>query len=79
MRKCKYYIGCYGFGSTANGFKTMRVVTNIKNGTPLFEKDSAPLEFTSEDADICMRRLLDNGWVAVTIRAPHDREYICWN
>ena len=79
MKKCKYYVGCYGFGDTTNGYKTMRVVTNIENGTPLFEKDDVPLEFTSEDADVCMRKLLDDGWAAVTIRVPHDRKYLCRN
>jgi hypothetical protein len=79
MKKCKYYVGCYGFGYTASGFKTMRVVTNIKNGAPLFEKGNAPLEFTSKDADIYTRKLLDDGWAAVTIRVPHDRKYLCWN
>lgn len=79
MKKYKYYVGCYGFGDTASGFKTMRVVTNIKNGTPLFEKDDVPLEFTLKDADMYMNRLLNDGWVAVTIRVPHDRKYLCWN
>lgn len=79
MKKYKYHVGCYGFGNTASEFKTMRVVTNIKNGTPLFEKDDVPLEFTSKDADIYMKKLLDDGWAAVTIRVPYDRKYLCWN
>ena len=79
MKKCKYHVGCYGFGETTSGFKTMRVVTNIKNGVPLFEKDDVPLEFTSKDADIYMKKLLDDGWAAITIRVPRDRKYLCWN
>jgi hypothetical protein len=79
MKKCKYYVGCYGFGETANGFKTMRVVTKKKNETPLFEMNVPPIEFTSEEADEYMRKLIDKGFVAVTIRVPHDRPYICWN
>lgn len=79
MKKCKYYVGCYGYGNSIDGFKTMRVVTQIKNTVPLFEKDVPPLEFTSEDADRYMRELLGRGWVAVTIRAPYDNKYICWN
>ena len=62
-----------------DGYSTLRTVTNIHNGVPQFEIDVAPLEFTSQDADAYMRKLLDNGWIAVTIRAPHDRKYICWN
>ena len=77
MRKCKYYVGCYGF--VIGGVKTMRVVTKIQNTVPLFEKDVAPLEFTSEDADRCMRELLVRGWSAVTIRVPYENKYICWN
>ena len=76
MKKCKYYVGCYGFGDP---FRTIRVVTKIQNETPIFEKDNAPIEFTSEEADKCMRELLDKGWAAVVIRAPHDRHKICWN
>lgn len=79
MKKYKYYVGCYGFGDTVSGFKTMRVVTNIKNDTPLFEKDDIPLEFTSKDADVYMNKLLDDGWAAVTIRVPYHRKYLCWN
>jgi hypothetical protein len=79
MKKYKYYVGCYGFGDTVSGFKTMRVVTNIKNYIPLFEKDDVPLEFTSKDADVYTNKLLDDGWAAVTIRVPHDRKNICWN
>ena len=79
MKKCKYFVGCYGFGNTTSDFKTMRIVTKIQNTTPLFEKDVAPLEFTSEEADRYMRELLDKGWSAVVIRAPHDRLNICWN
>lgn len=79
MKKCKYYVGCYGFCDTASGFKTMRVVTQIQNAVPLFEKDVAPLEFTSEEADRYMRELLRRGWVAITIRAPYDNKYICRN
>jgi hypothetical protein len=79
MKKCKYYVGYYGFGNSVNGFKTMRVVTKIQNETPLFEKDVAPLEFTSEEADRYMRKCLEKGWVAVTIRAPYENPYICWN
>lgn len=78
MKKCKYFIGCYGFGGDGK-FKTIRIVTKIQDGTPLFEKDVAPLEFTSEEADMCMRELLDKGWAAVTLRVPHDRSYMCWN
>lgn len=80
MKKCKYYVGCYGFESTSSGFKTMRTVTSInQNGTPLFKMNVPPFEFTSEEADAYMRKLLNNGWIAVTIRAPYDREYLCWN
>jgi hypothetical protein len=79
MKKCKYYVGCYGFCDTASGFKTMRVVTKIQNTVPLFEKDVLPLEFTSEDADRYMRELLGRGWVAVTIRVPYENQYTCWN
>lgn len=79
MKKCKYYVGCYSFSRDINGFRSMRIITNIQNGIPLFEKDKSPMEFTSEEADVCMRRLIDEGWVAVTIRTPHDRKHICWN
>ena len=34
---------------------------------------------SKDEADKCMRQLLDNGWMAVTIRAPHDRPYLCMN
>ena len=80
MKKCKYYVGCYGFEETKSGFKTMRVVTEIgKTGAPLFEFDDVPLEFTSEEADVYMRKLINMGFVAVTIRAPHDRPFMCRN
>lgn len=80
MKKCKYYVGCYGFERTASGFKTMRVITKInQNGAPLFEMNTTPLEFTSEEADTYMRKLIDMGFVAVTIRIPHDRPFMCRN
>jgi hypothetical protein len=80
MKKCKYYVGCYGFEGTTSGFKTMRTVTSVnQNGAPLFEMNVTPLEFTSEGADRYMRELLGRGWVAVTIRAPYDNKYICRN
>ena len=78
MKKCKYFVGCYGLDKE-NKFTKMRAVTKIKDGTPLFETDVSPLEFTSEEADVYMRELLDEGWVAVTIRVPHNRPYMCWN
>ena len=78
MKKCKYYVGCYG-GLTHSGYSGLRIITKISDGVPLFEKEVAPLEFASEEADICMRKLLDEGWLAVTIRAPHNRKYLCWN
>ena len=80
MKRCKYYVGCYGFEGTTSGFKTMRVVTKInQNEAPLFEMNVAPLEFTSEEADTYMRKLIDKGFVAVTIRIPHDRPFMCRN
>ena len=78
MKKCKYYVGCYGLNA-AGDFRLMRVITGIKDGVPSFSKVLDPLEFTSDEADKCMRQLLDNGWMAVTIRAPHDRPYLCMN
>jgi hypothetical protein len=80
MKKCKYYVGCYGFEGMSSGFKTMRVVTKInQNGAPLFEMNVTPLEFTSAEADAYMRKLIDEGFVAVTIRIPHDRPFMCRN
>ena len=80
MKRCNYYVGCYGFEETKSGFKTMRVVTSInQNETPLFEMNVDPLEFTSEEADVCMRKLIDKGYVAVTLRVPHNRPFMCQN
>ena len=81
MKKCSYYVGCYGFVDTKSGIqKTMRVVTSVnQSGTPLFEMDCMPLEFTSEEADAYMRKLIDKGFVAVTIRIPHNRPFMCMN
>ena len=78
MKKCKYYVGCYAFNITGD-FRLMRVVTGMENGVPSFSKGLEPLEFTSDEADKLMRQLLDNGWMAVTLRAPHDRPYLCMN
>jgi hypothetical protein len=78
MRKCKYYVGCYAHNITGD-FKLMRVITGMNNGVPSFSKVLAPLEFTSDEADKLMGQLLDNGWMAVTIRAPHDRPFMCMN
>ena len=78
MKKCKYYVGCYALNITGD-FKRMRVVTGIENGFPSFSMGVAPMEFTSDEADKLMRQLLDNGWMAVTIRAPHDRPLLCMN
>lgn len=78
MKKSKYYVGCYALNIEGD-FKLMRVVTSMDNGVPLFSRVLAPLEFTSNEADKCMRQLLDNGWMAVTIRAPHDRPFMCMN
>ena len=78
MKKCKYYVGCYAYNITG-GFKLMRVITGMENGVPSFSKVLAPLEFASDEADKLMRQLLDNGWMAVTIRAPHDRPFLCMN
>ena len=78
MKKCKYYVGCYALNTTGD-FRPMRVITGIENGIPSFSKVLEPLEFTSEEADKCMRRLLDDGWMAVTIRVPHDRPLLCMN
>lgn len=79
MKKCKYYVGCYGFGPTINGFKTMRIVTDMQGKTPLFEVGIEPLEFTPRAADAYMRELIDMGWAAVTIKCPHDRPFLCQN
>ena len=80
MKKCKYHVGCYGLSASTGGFKQIRVVTGIQNeDTPMFERGVAPMEFTSDGADNYMRRLLDKGWIAVTLRVPHDRERICYN
>jgi len=80
MKKCRYYVGCYGFEETKSGFKTMRIVTSINQyENPLFAMDDAPLEFTSEEADTYMRKLIDKGFVAVTLRVPHDRPFMCKN
>jgi hypothetical protein len=80
MKKCKYYVGCYGFEGTTSGFKTMRTVTSVnQNDTPLFEMNVEPLAFTSDGADDYMRRLIDRGYVAVVMRIPHDRPYMCRN
>ena len=78
MKKCSYYVGCYGF-STDSDFRTMRVITRLQDGIPLFEKDVEPLTFTSDEADELMRNLINRGWVAVTMRVPHDRPYMCRN
>ena len=78
MKKCKYYVGCYAHNITGD-FKLMRVITGMENGVPSFSRVLAPLEFTSDEADKLMRPLLDNGWMAVTIRAPHDRPFLCMN
>jgi hypothetical protein len=80
MKKCEYYVGCYGFERTSSGFKTMRTVTSInQNGVPLFEMNVDPLVFTSEDADKYMRKLIEYGYVAVVMRVPHNRPYMCRN
>ena len=78
MKKCKYYVGCYAHNITGD-FRLMRVITGIENGVPSFSKVLEPLEFTSEEADQCMRQLLDHGWMAVTLRVPHDRPLLCMN
>ena len=78
MKKCKYYVGCYAHNITGD-FRMMRVITGIENGVPSFSKVLEPMEFTSDEADKLMRQLLDNGWMAVTLRAPHDRPLLCMN
>ena len=78
MKKCKYYVGCYALNHTGD-FRLMRVITGVENGVPSFSKVLAPLELTSDEADKLMRQLLDDGWMAVTIRAPHDRPLLCMN
>ena len=78
MKKCSYYVGCYGFGGDGS-YKQMRVITKLNNGTPLFEKDVNPLAFTSNEADKLMRDLIGRGWVAVTLRVPYDRPFMCQN
>ena len=78
MRKCKYYVGCYALNITGD-FRVMRVITGMENGVPSFSKVLEPMEFTSEEADKLMRKLIDDGWMAVTLRAPHDRPLLCMN
>lgn len=78
MKKCKYYVGCYARNTTGD-FRLMRVITGMENGVPSFSKVLEPMEFTSDEADKLMRKLLDDGWMAVTLRAPHDRPLLCMN
>jgi hypothetical protein len=58
----------------------MRTVTSInQDGWPSFEMNVDPLEFTSEEADNYMRKLINAGYVAVVMRAPFNMPFMCRN
>lgn len=83
MKKCKYYIGCLGVPYQERCFKQIRFITDIDTSAgykiPKFEFEKKTLEFSSEEADSVMRELIEQGWLAVTVRVPKDRKNMCIN
>lgn len=82
MKKCKYFIGCLGVPYQEGCFKQIRFVTDIDTSDghkiPKFDCGKESLEFNSEEADNVMRELIEQGWLAVTVRVPKDRN-MCSN
>ena len=83
MRKSRYYVGCLGVPYKEGCFKQIRFITDIDTSDgykiPKFDLEKKSLEFNSEEADSVMRELIEQGWLAVTIRVPKDRKNMCNN
>ena len=83
MKKCRYYIGCLGVPYKEGCFKQIRFITDIDTSAgykiPKFDFKRESLEFNSEEADSVMHELIEQGWLAVTIRVPKDRKNMCIN
>lgn len=83
MKKCRYYIGCLGVPYKEGCFKQIRFITDIDTSAgykiPKFDFKRESLEFNSEEADGVMHELIEQGWLAVTVRVPKDRKNMCTN